>query len=138
MKAKRVSREEQLKLIMECRSSGLSDYQWCEAHGIHAGTFYNWVSKLRKAGVTIPNSEGKHLGIPVHQDVVKVDLVPESAPTATIMEQNTRRGVVTTRVRWIWNYCYQEKIIQKSQIPMSFSSVILIHLKKKSIGIHFR
>ena len=54
MKAKRVSREEQLKLIMECRSSGLSDYQWCEAHGIHAGTFYNWVSKLRKAGVTIP------------------------------------------------------------------------------------
>lgn len=55
MKAKRVSREEQLKLIMECRSSGLSDYQWCEAHGIHAGTFYNWVSKLRKAGVTIPN-----------------------------------------------------------------------------------
>ena len=52
MKAKRVNREEQLKLIMECRSSGLSDYQWCEAHGIHAGTFYNWVSKLRKAGVT--------------------------------------------------------------------------------------
>ena len=30
MKAKRVNREEQLKLIMECRSSGLSDYQWCE------------------------------------------------------------------------------------------------------------
>lgn len=27
MKAKRISREEQLKLIMECRSSGLSDYQ---------------------------------------------------------------------------------------------------------------
>ena len=90
MKAKRVSREVQLKLIMECRSSGLSDYQWCEAHGIHAGTFYNWVSKLRKAGVTIPDSESKHLGIPVHQEVVKVDLVPESAPAATILGQNTR------------------------------------------------
>ncbi len=35
MKAKRVSREEQLKFIMECRFSGLSDYQWCEAHGIY-------------------------------------------------------------------------------------------------------
>ena len=34
MKAKRVSREEQLKLIMECRSSGLSDYQWCEAQSM--------------------------------------------------------------------------------------------------------
>ena len=90
MKAKRVSREEQLKLIMECRSSGLSDYQWCEAHGIHAGTFYNWVSKLRKAGVTIPNSESRHLGTPVHQEVVKVDLVLEPAPTTTLMEQNTR------------------------------------------------
>lgn len=35
MKAKRVSREEQLKFIMECRFSGLSDYQWCETHGIY-------------------------------------------------------------------------------------------------------
>lgn len=90
MKAKRVSRKEQRKLIMECRSSGLSDYQQCEAHGIHADTFYNWVSKLHKAGETIPNFESKHLGIPVHQEVVKVDLVPEQTPTATIMVQNTR------------------------------------------------
>ena len=90
MKAKRVSREEQLKLIMECRSSGLSDYQWCEAHGIHSGTFYNWVSKLRKAGVTIPDSKSKHLGTPLHQEVVKVDLVSNPAPATTIMEQNTR------------------------------------------------
>ena len=90
MKAKRVSREERLKLIMECRSSGLSDYQWCEAHGIHSGTFYNWVSKLRKAGVTIHDSKSKHLGTPLHQEVVKVDLVPEPSPATTIMEQNTR------------------------------------------------
>ena len=90
MKARRVSRDEQLKLIMECRSSGLSDYQWCEAHGIHPGTFYNWVSKLRKAGVTIPDSESKHPGTPVHQEVVKVDLVPNPIPATTITEQNTR------------------------------------------------
>ena len=90
MKARRVSRDEQLKLIMECRSSGLSDYQWCEAHGIHSGTFYNWVSKLRKAGVTIPDSESKHLGTPVHQEIVKVDLVPNAPSTTTIMEQNAR------------------------------------------------
>lgn len=89
MKAKRVNRKEQLNLIMKCRSSGLSDYQWCEAHGIHPGTFYNWVSKLRKAGVTLPDSESKHLGTPVHQEVVKVDLVPNQAPATTIMEQNT-------------------------------------------------
>ena len=33
---------------------------------------------------------------------------------------------------------YQEKIIQNFQTPMSFSSVILIRLTKKSIGIHLR
>ena len=38
---KRVCKEDQIKLIMECRQSGLSDYQWCEQNGIHSGTFYN-------------------------------------------------------------------------------------------------
>ena len=90
MKARRVCREEQLKLIMECRTSGLSDYQWCENQGIHPGTFYNWVSKLRKSGVTIPDSESKHLGTPVHQEIVKVNLISEPSPSTTIMEQNTR------------------------------------------------
>ena len=46
---KRVCKEDQIKLIMECRQSGLSDYQWCEQNGIHPGTFYNWVSKLKKS-----------------------------------------------------------------------------------------
>ena len=27
---------------MECRKSGLSDYQWCKQKGIKPGTFYNW------------------------------------------------------------------------------------------------
>mgnify|MGYP004522398777 CR=1 FL=1 len=27
---KRVCKEDQIRLIMECRQSGLSDYQWCE------------------------------------------------------------------------------------------------------------
>ena len=89
MKAKRVYREEQLKLIMECRSSGLSDYQWCKTQGIHPGTFYNWVNRLRKAGITIPDSESRHFGTPVQQEVVKLDLIPNSPSSTAIMEQNT-------------------------------------------------
>ena len=50
----------------------------------------DWVSKLRKAGVTLPDSESKHLVTPVHQEVVKVDLVSNPAPSTIIMEQNTR------------------------------------------------
>lgn len=59
-----VRKPEQIKLIMECRQSGLSDYQWCREHGIHPGTFYNWVSKLRKAGYVIPDSESRNCAIP--------------------------------------------------------------------------
>ncbi|MCI6713955.1 MAG: hypothetical protein MR523_03315 [Lachnospiraceae bacterium] len=50
MQKRIVRKDEQMKLIMECRQSGLSDYQWCQRQDINVGTFYNWVSKLRKAG----------------------------------------------------------------------------------------
>lgn len=74
---------------MECRQSGLSDYQWCKKQGINPGTFYNWVSKLRKAGYTIPDSAGKVLGVPVIQEVVKLDLVESETSAPAMMEQST-------------------------------------------------
>lgn len=77
MTTKITRKNEQIKLIMECRESGLSDYQWCKANGIHPGTFYNWVSKLKKSGYTIPDSESRNKAIPILQEVVKVDLVEQ-------------------------------------------------------------
>ena len=50
MRAPRVPVEEQYRLIMECRKSGLSDHQWCLNNDINPGTFYNWVKRLRKNG----------------------------------------------------------------------------------------
>ena len=85
---KRVCKADQIKLIMECRRSGLSDYQWCEQNGIHAGTFYNWVSKLKKSGYTIPESESRLAAAPAVQEVVKVDLVDYSRTSSPVMEQN--------------------------------------------------
>lgn len=41
MRSKRISADEQFQLIMECRRSGLSDYQWCQMNDINPGTFYN-------------------------------------------------------------------------------------------------
>ena len=89
MKKRIVRKDEQIKLIMECRQSGLSDYQWCQRQGINAGTFYNWVSKLRKNGYTIPDSNSKSEGASVIQDVVKVNLVNEDISNPVI-EQNAR------------------------------------------------
>lgn len=72
---KRVCKEDQIKLIMEFRQSGLSDYQWCEQNGIHPGTFYNWVSKLKKSGYTLPDTQKNSEMKPEIQEVVKVDLI---------------------------------------------------------------
>ena len=83
----RVCKEDQIKLIMECRRSGLSDYQWCEQNGIHPGNFYNWVSKLRKSGYTFPESAAKSNASPNIQEVVKVDLI-QSQESSLKMEQN--------------------------------------------------
>lgn len=88
MNTKRVRKAEQVELIMECRRSGLSDYQWCQNHGIHPGTFYNWVSKLRKAGYQIPDSESRTAALPVTQEVVKLKMVESTLSTPVKMEQN--------------------------------------------------
>lgn len=86
-----VRKPEQIKLIMECRRSGLSDYQWCQNQGINPGTFYNWVSKLRKAGYAIPDSESKTSGVAVRQEVVRLNLVEREMSTPAMVEQNANR-----------------------------------------------
>lgn len=48
MRANRIPTDEQYRLIMECRASGLTDYEWCLQHDIKPGTFYNWVKRLRQ------------------------------------------------------------------------------------------
>ena len=84
-----VRKPEQIHLIMECRQSGLSDYQWCRKQGINSGTFYNRVSKLRKAGYTVPEPAGKVSGAPVMQEVVKLAMVEGGISMPAMPEQNT-------------------------------------------------
>ena len=45
---KRITIQEKFELIMECRNSGLSDYQWCKQHGLSPSTFYGYVKQVRK------------------------------------------------------------------------------------------
>lgn len=90
MKSKRVSTDEQFRLIMECRQSGLSDYQWCKVNDINPSTFYNWINRNRMSGMEIPLSSDKKTSTPL-QEVVKVNLVPQSTSVSAPIqvEQNT-------------------------------------------------
>lgn len=89
MHANSIRKPDQIRLITECRQSGLSDYQWCREQGINPGTFYNWISRLRKAGYTIPDSDSKICATPVRQEVVKLDLIERGTVPPVIAKQNT-------------------------------------------------
>lgn len=91
----RVCKDDQIRLITECRNSGLSDYQWCTTKGIHPGNFYNWVSKLRKNVYIFPESKAKQLAEPNLQDVVKLELVDQSElPVYPKVEQCENQSMV--------------------------------------------
>lgn len=85
----RVPMAEQIRLINECRQSGMTDADWCRENDIAVSTFYNWVSRCRKAAADqIPAANYGHLEVPrPKQDVVPIDIVPEQN-TASQM-QNT-------------------------------------------------
>ena len=83
MRSPRVPAEEQYRLIMECRKSGLSDHQWCLNNDINPGTFYNWVSRLRKSNsVDIPDKNPVSAYVPPDQEVVKIEMNSLSASNA--------------------------------------------------------
>ena len=74
MRSKRIPAEEQYRLIMQCRRSGLTDHQWCMEHDIKPGTFYNWIKRLRQKGcVDLPASTERSYRVPESQEVVRVD-----------------------------------------------------------------
>jgi transposase-like protein len=82
MDTRNLSPEERYELILECRSSGLTDHQWLEEHGIRKSTFYNWINGFRKTGYPnideIPKplkQSSPHRAQP--QEVVKIKVVPD-------------------------------------------------------------
>ena len=75
MRSPRVPVEEQYRLIMECRQSGLSDHQWCLNNDITPGTFYNWVKRLRQNRCRdIPERNQLADQKVVQQEVVKIEM----------------------------------------------------------------
>ena len=88
MRAKNRSMEEQMSLIMECRKSGMSDYQWCEKKGIPGSTFYTWITRLRKEGYKLPKSAIKdNNDFSTNQEIVKVEVVSKELKAPSVFEQ---------------------------------------------------
>ena len=91
----RVPMTEQIRLINECRQSGMTDADWCRENDIAVSTFYNWVSRCRKAAANqIPPPNYGHCEIPrSKQDVVPIDIVPDHIP-----EQHTASQMLNSNL----------------------------------------
>ena len=83
----RVPMAEQIRLINECRQSGMTDADWCRENDIAKSTFYNWVSRCRKAAADqIPAPNYGHCEIPrSKQDVVPIYIVSDHLPEHYIL-----------------------------------------------------
>ena len=86
MKKHRIYRsdQERLRIITECRQSGLTDRAWCEQHNISNSSFYNAATRLRKKNCQMPEPEKTScvLDVPSPQEVVKIDICPAPYPEA--------------------------------------------------------
>lgn len=80
------SEHEWLQIITECRQSGLTDHAWCEQHNISSSSFYNAATRLRKKACQIPEPETSNcvLDLTSHQEVVEVNICPDSYPEARV------------------------------------------------------
>ena len=87
MRSKRIPAEEQYRLIMECRQSGLTDHQWCVEHDIKPGTFYNWVKRLcQKSCMDLPASTGRSHSAPENS----ICMIQEPEKCLSAGQMNTR------------------------------------------------
>ena len=88
----RIPMEEQIRLINECRQSGMTDAEWYREKDIAVSTFYNWVSRCPKAAADqIPVANYGHLEVPrPKQDVVSIDFVPNQIPQQHTASQNPK------------------------------------------------
>ena len=67
-------------LIRKCKSSGLSDYQWCSENGIPQSSFYRNLKKFRNTTISaLPEDKPAAMALVPSQDVVPVRLMEDPA-----------------------------------------------------------
>ncbi len=72
----RMSDDQWLEFIKECRSSGLTDKDWCMMHEIHPSTLYKAIKRLRKKACEPPTHFPK--STPLKQEVALIASVDEN------------------------------------------------------------
>lgn len=91
MNTKLTRRQQQwLDTIIECRTSGLTDRQWCDEHGIASSTFYYNVRKLQDRACDIPETAALTDSAPQVQEVVPLNIMDSEQPSESELHKETR------------------------------------------------
>lgn len=102
------SDQEWLALFQECRTSGMTDKDWCEMKGISPSSFYKKISRLRKKNYDILNvTKTSTRSV---QEVVPLDIVDN------LSSANECRNTISNQ-------------------PTEFVPAVVIHTKDLSIQI---
>lgn len=93
---KRITIQEKFELIIECRNSGLSDYQWCKQRGLSPSTFYGYVKHVRKHNCEIPEPANLITYAPGDKpNIVKLEVVNDDPQPVYINQNNNKVSVPT-------------------------------------------
>ena len=72
------SDDELFEAIQRCRTSGMTDKDWCVANGISQTALYRYIRKLKKKSYEIPNHPKFK-----KQEVVPVQIIPDEQESLT-------------------------------------------------------
>ena len=94
MANKRLDYDKLYETVIQCRTSGLTDRQWCLKQGLSFSTFYSWVRKLREVACyeipEPPKGSQRKTSIPEPHEVVRVD-IQSSMLKQEIVTSNTSK-----------------------------------------------
>ena len=76
MPSRKMSDEQWISALQECRKSGMTDKDWCAMQGIHPSTLYKAIKRLRKKACEIPARDQK--AVPLKQEIVEVASIDEN------------------------------------------------------------
>ena len=79
MSAKHImrSKEEWKELIIQCKSSGLSDYQWCRQNNVSLTSYYRNLKKLRNE-INFSDVTPNNTSMPEIHEVVPLEIQEET------------------------------------------------------------
>lgn len=105
-RAPRRSNEEWRQIILEARSCGGSDFEYCRSHGIPHSTFYRALSRLRQQACELPakpvTNEQRQEIVPVNiselplgevEPVHTLSALPETATSSTAFAATMRIAI---------------------------------------------